>query len=346
METHNKYQAQEIQLLKKKDEEQTREIQQLTRKGEEQTREIQQLTRKGEEQTKVINHQGRNLEKLMQTSTKQEIEMQPIKEIIVKEKDCPHTFQASRPSIRASYTEMACTRNNITLSCPENSHIFITSGIYAQYAYPCESGCCPPHPIVDCNEIIEENAPHDWNSLKDLCDTKSSCEVENDGGNIHECEFNDDTGVMSDYTLLYYDCLHQGDSAGNFAAFTAYSDTGSNSIYKECAVIEFEHVISNFGGHYNPDTSSFICPVNGIYLLSVTVQTYRLTDFAVDLMRDNQWLARAWADDAHGTYTQASSTIVTECNRGELLWVQTDTGGTLDAVHRHNVFSGLLINLL
>ena len=39
--------------------------------------------------------------------------------------------------------------------------------------------------------------------------------------------------------------------------------------------IEFNHVITNVGDGYDPDSSEFVCPRSGVYMFSVTVASSR-----------------------------------------------------------------------
>ena len=47
-------------------------------------------------------------------------------------------------------------------------------------------------------------------------------------------------------------------------AFSAFDDSG-NVYYSDGEVIPFRNVHLNQGNHYNAETSTYICPVTGIY---------------------------------------------------------------------------------
>ena len=281
---------------------------------------------------------------LKQKSARQEAQMQQL--ISTESSDSKTNFLfARKPDSRSSRSALACTTEKLNITCPDNTHIFTTSGVYAQFAHPCESGatCCPPNPIFDCTENIEENAPQDWMAVKTLCDNKTSCVFENPGSAIHECNLD-----LSEYMLIYYDCLNDDETKDEPAAFTAIAVAGEQDCYSQDQIVVYGLVLSNFGGHYNPETSTFVCPVNGVYLVSVTLQSTSIDDFAVDLMRNANVLARAWGDEVHGTelHSSASCSVITECNRGDLLWVKAFMCGYMDAVDRHNVFTAHLVNRL
>ena len=102
--------------------------------------------------------------------------------------------------------------------------------------------------------------------------------------------------------------------------------------------------VRNFGGHYNPATSSFICPVDGVYLVSVGFLAEISNMIAGDIMLNNVRLARTYVDAVSNVYNRGSSTIVTECRRSEVLWVRAAKTGILYAnSNRHSTFSACLI---
>ena len=85
--------------------------------------------------------------------------------------------------------------------------------------------------------------------------------------------------------------------------FTAWANTGGSTVYDIYEVVVFDQVISNFGGHYNPDTSSFICPFNGVYMVNVNVQASPGETVYVDVMHNYVVLVQAWADDLFDLYS-------------------------------------------
>ena len=67
------------------------------------------------------------------------------------------------------HTEIGCLSDILTLSCPENRTLEVTSGYYGKYYYACADGCCAPHPEFDCKELVSENRPSDWAAIKVTC---------------------------------------------------------------------------------------------------------------------------------------------------------------------------------
>ena len=104
------------------------------------------------------------------------------------------------------YSAYGCFQDTISLSCPNNRTIFVTSAQYGQFYEICTHDwipCCPPNLIADCTESVEEGSPQDWFALKALCDNQASCEFVNQGGYVASCA---EPNVV-DYMTVNYQCL-------------------------------------------------------------------------------------------------------------------------------------------
>ena len=107
-----------------------------------------------------------------------------------------------------AYSSLGCLSDLVTLSCPAGRTINVTSAVYGQYAYPhgfaCPNDCCPPNPVYDCTELVYDNAPEDWATIKLLCDGQTDCQFEYAG-----TEFNTscDVGNFADNIQVFYNCL-------------------------------------------------------------------------------------------------------------------------------------------
>ena len=245
------------------------------------------------------------------------------------------TLSSPEPEIRSQFTAFACTLNVTTMSCPTNRTILTTSAIYG-WNGAC-ADCCAPNPHDDCTELVEENSPDDWLAIQALCDAKTSCQFNTPGNALGGC-----SGQTSDYMQLFYDCLPDDETGP--VAFTAWANTGDPTLYSEGDTIVFDETLINAGGHYNVDTSSFICPWDGIYLLSVNIESYS-DHIHVDLiMRNDVLLARMYLDSyTPGNYTRGSTTVVTECDRGDIVWVRARTAGSIHGNTNRNIFTGHIL---
>ena len=244
---------------------------------------------------------------------------------------------AQHPELRTQFTAFACTRANVTLSCASGRNIFTTSGYYGRNHQMDCAQCCGPNPALDCAELIEENRPGEWEAIQSHCDGRNSCQFENQGSTIDGCEVD----YQSDYMLVYYDCLPHDVSGA--VGFTASANTG-NTLYENGDVIVFDDVISNFGGHYNPNISTFICPWDGVYLFSVNVQGYLSATMDIDLMRNDVQLVEMMIDDITSVYNRASMTLVIDCTSGDVMWVRAGHSNYIHAAARRTLFAGYLLH--
>ena len=235
------------------------------------------------------------------------------------------TSSDPEPDTRSQFTAFACTNDMVTLACPDSRTILVVSAYYGQYSNSVSecTGCCAPNPQYDCTELVEENQPSDWLAIQALCDNQTSCEFENLGSTINECE----EGYASDYMQLFYDCLPDDETGP--VAFTAYADTGSPTSYSDGDIIVFNEVLANAGGHYNVDTNSFICPWHGVYQVSVNVQGDTSEPMTIYPMRNDVIIGDIWIDDITGARNRGSTTVITECDQGDILWVSAGRDGVI-----------------
>ena len=245
------------------------------------------------------------------------------------------TSSDPEPDTRSQFTAFACTNDMVTLSCPGGRTILTVSANYGQYNSPNSecTDCCAPNPQYDCTEVVAENRPTDWLGIQMLCDNQTFCEFENLGSTISECE----QGYLSDYMQLFYDCLPDDETGP--VAFTAYANNGSPS-YDSGDIILFNEVLTNASGHYSTATSSFICPWHGVYLMSVN-SDYIL----IYLMHNKELIGRFVIDNITDAYNRGSTTIVTECERGDTLWVRSASPGRISTnSNPTTLFTGVMIH--
>ena len=239
------------------------------------------------------------------------------------------------PDTRSQFTTFACTLDVVRVTCPINRTILLTSGVYGRHASVCGE-CCAPNPEYDCTELVEEAQPSDWLAMQALCDGQLSCNFEIVGTVLGDC-----FDQISDYMQLFYDCLPDDETGP--VAFTAFADTGDPTSYSGSDIIVFDEVLTNAGGHYSEATSSFICPWDGLYLISASMQSSESDNIHLDLMRNDVMLARMYLDDISPGYTRGSATVVTECDRGDVVWVRAGSEGTLFASGRRSMFTGHIL---
>ena len=111
--------------------------------------------------------------------------------------------------------------------------------------------------------------------------------------------------------------------------FTATMEHGHYHPIDKSA-IPFTIVITNFGNHYNPVTSQFRCPVEGMYFFSISLHSGPLDvdDYATtvaDIVVNNQLVANAFCGNL-GTadvYMQCATSVIVNCPVDGLVWIRS-----------------------
>ena len=232
------------------------------------------------------------------------------------------------------YTTFGCANDRISLSCPGDRTIVITKAQWGKYYRQC-GNCCPPNPAYDCTIDMETVESEFFDFLKFQCDGMTSCDLEYASYLVNQCELE----YLADYEQIFYDCIpfDQTDPI----AFSAMLSAGV--VLDEFEVVPFDLVLSNFGGHYSNTTFSFTCPVYGVYMFSITINSREYTVVRGALFRNTIELIQSRADD-EGFYDSSTSTIVTECNAGDQSFVSVDASGNFDGGSAKCHFTGYLLH--
>ena len=128
--------------------------------------------------------------------------------------------------------------------------------------------------------------------------------------------------------------------------FTVYADL--NAYYDTGELVVFNGVTSNIGGHFQPATSSFLCPITGVYYFSLAVSNVNDDNgIHAHLMIEDQILASV-RGTALGTYNQGTNSAITTCERGQSVWVQVaccdDQRVFGSATYKYSSLSGFLVH--
>ena len=106
----------------------------------------------------------------------------------------------------------------------------------------------------------------------------------------------------------------------------------------------FDAVSTNVGNHYDVSDKSFICPFHGIYGFLLSVDS-SVDSMECAILKQNNIIGQVKVNKS-GASAHASTTFaVTECRRGERVFVKTSRGSASGDVMAapHTVFSGFLI---
>ena len=119
--------------------------------------------------------------------------------------------------------------------------------------------------------------------------------------------------------------------------FTAHVD-GSAS-YNADDVIQFSVVKTNYGGYYNPQTSIFTCPYDGIYLFFSSLLGDGTSTWGY-IMRESSSLVVMGSNDESSS---ASNLVITECLMGERIWARQRYSADIIGGNAPSTFSGYLL---
>ena len=122
-------------------------------------------------------------------------------------------------------------------------------------------------------------------------------------------------------------------------AFSAYASVTTD--YDQGTTVQFDQEVTNVGGYYDSSLGFFICPINGIYQFSASVFTDSAHYCDVNSVKDDLILlgAHSNTDD----YTQASTTVFTECLSFEKVWIESAGNNYRISGGIETSFSGALI---
>lgn len=133
-------------------------------------------------------------------------------------------------------------------------------------------------------------------------------------------------------------------------AFTAFATEFRD--YNASDVILFDGIISNYGSHFNNNTSTFTCPYSGLYLfmLHVTNHTPKSIFAQIDINGVKVVSTHCVEHDLHEheINRQCSNSIIIICEAGSEVKVTNKNNGCamVGNSNRHSTFSGMLVRVL
>ena len=109
------------------------------------------------------------------------------------------------------------------------------------------------------------------------------------------------------------------------------------------AILKYDHVVTNWGGAYEPTTGIFTAPYDGLYSISCTLMSYPSNHVHLEMMKNGQRISILFSNAK--TYPQASQTLHLILNKGDRIWMQNHNNhnAKLHDWKVYNVFSGILI---
>ena len=115
------------------------------------------------------------------------------------------------------------------------------------------------------------------------------------------------------------------------------------------SIIRFSKVITNIGGAYDPTTSQFTCPVKGLYVFIITVESGdgHKTAYAA-LSVDGTLHLTARAQASSGVFDQGTQAVTVECSIGQKVYVEARLNMEVydNGIRDYSNFSGWLVQVI
>ena len=117
--------------------------------------------------------------------------------------------------------------------------------------------------------------------------------------------------------------------------------------YNVSEIVLFERVLTNYGGYYSSQASSFMCPIDGVYVFTLAINVVE-TNIGVCINRNGVELTTTWVDGA--PHNHATNAVVTECLTGDVIWPRikfiSGDNNIYSEINCFTSFSGVLIKHL
>lgn len=126
-----------------------------------------------------------------------------------------------------------------------------------------------------------------------------------------------------------------------FLGFSAYASMTRN--YDIGVTIIFDTILTNEGGLYLNESSTFVCGISGFYLFSVQVQVMPGDEIQAELVVGGRSVAAVYA---HADIDDGSNTVVVHCDQGGQVVVRGLANGDGmfgDPNHAYSTFTGALL---
>ena len=109
------------------------------------------------------------------------------------------------------------------------------------------------------------------------------------------------------------------------------------------AILKYDHVVTNWGGAYEPTTGIFTAPYDGLYSISCTLMSSPSNHVHLKMMKNGERISIVFSNSK--TYPQASQTLHLILNKGDRIWMQNhnEQNAIVYDWRVYNVFSGILI---
>lgn len=114
--------------------------------------------------------------------------------------------------------------------------------------------------------------------------------------------------------------------------------------YKVDQTVIFDEQVVNYGGHFNPTSSIFTCPISGYYLFHASLLSHYSQVIGSRIYVDDTFIIGAYSDGGSSDYGTGSMLIVARCDEGSSVTVKIEYAGEMyGSEDRQTMFTGTLL---
>ena len=95
--------------------------------------------------------------------------------------------------------------------------------------------------------------------------------------------------------------------------------------------------------NYTPSTSTYTCPVNGVYYVTVNIMKYSNDDLYLGVEHESHTVLSVADSDSGNIYNTVSNSALVDCAAGEEIRVRATRAGYVYGVNKRTTFTVMLI---
>lgn len=147
---------------------------------------------------------------------------------------------------------------------------------------------------------------------------------------------------LVDYIQMFISALRQVDPV--IVGFTAKLNKKLHGLPLGTTII-YDQILYNAGGGYDGTTGIFTCPISGVYMFAIFVESFTLRTAIIELVIDgNDSLISAVSEQAvDGQDNTGGNVLIVHVVKGQRVWARTYDSDNQDIYPYFTTMSGVLI---
>ena len=108
-------------------------------------------------------------------------------------------------------------------------------------------------------------------------------------------------------------------------------------------IVLFDHVETNIGNGYDPNSGLFRAPETGTYVFAATISTHRDHQSEYGFFKNTRRVTTLWVNGASNWYDTSSQNVIFTLNKGDDISIKHIGSDKAAAGSHYCVFSGFLL---